>query len=71
MIFLKREKMIKLVSACQSGLKTLHCVTLLTFRHLREIKSVQGKFDYQRKVKESNEGDLIIKGKKNRAMRET
>ena len=44
---------------------------LLTFRHLREIKSAQGKFDYQRIEKESNEGDLIIKGKKKRAMRET
>ena len=44
---------------------------LLTFRHLREIKSAQGKFDYQRKEKESNEGDLIINGKKKRAMRET
>ena len=28
-------------------------------------------FDYQRKEKESNEGNLIIKGKKKRAMRET
>ena len=46
------------------------CVTL-TFRHLGEIKSVQGKFDYQRKDKESNEGDFIIKVKKTRAKRET
>ena len=43
---------------------------LLTFRHLREIKSAQGKCDYQRKEKESNEGDLIVKGKKKREMRE-
>ena len=33
---------------------------LLTYRHLREIKSVQGKYDYQKKEKESNEADLII-----------
>ena len=33
---------------------------LLTIRHLREIKRVQGKFDYQRKEKESNEGDYLI-----------
>ena len=40
------------------------CVTFLTFRHLREIKSVHGKFDCQREENDSNEGDLIIKGKK-------
>ena len=44
---------------------------LLTFRHLREIKRAQGKFDYQRKEKESNEGVLIIKSNKKRATRET
>ena len=33
---------------------------LLTFRHLREIKSVQGKFCYYKKEKESNEGDFDL-----------
>ena len=42
------------------------CVTLI-----EGDKSVQGKFDYQRKEKESNEGDLIIKGNKKRATRKT
>ena len=51
----------KLIPACQSGLTFLFVPHILTFRHLREIKSVQGKFDYQRKEKESYEGDLIDK----------
>ena len=44
-----REKMKKLIPACQSGLTFLFVSHLLALRHLREIKSVQGKFDYQRK----------------------
>ena len=56
---------------------------LLTFRHLKETKECsreiwlskkrkreqRGRLDYQREEKESNEGDLIIKVKKKRAMR--
>ena len=70
MIFVYWEKMKKIIPACQSGLTFLFVLHLLTFRHLREIKSIQGKFDYQPEEKESNEGDLIIKEKKKRAMRE-
>ena len=58
-------------SSVSCGLTFLFVSHLWTFRHLREIKSVQGKFDFQRKEKQSNEGDLIIKGKKKRAIRET
>ena len=45
----------KLIPACQSGLTFLFVSHLLTFRHLREIVS---------------QGNLIIEGKKERAMRE-
>lgn len=42
----------KIIPACQSELTFLFVSHLLTFRHLREIKSVQWKFDYQRKEKD-------------------